>query len=285
MLIGEITLTELVDVRDRGSLDAHADIQALVRPCSTVFRAKDPIHDFVMIMREPENVHLPIAPVTDDVGCLVGCASMHEALRQAKILADQAASAMSALDIDGASYSKLSVWRLIRKRIGWLLLLIVVNVSSAGLVSAFDKVLEENVALAYFIPLLIGMGGNTGAQIATLLVSAFSSKDLSPRDFWFVFNREFVVAFVMSVPLAVVGFFVGLLVTGLDILVSLSVSVTMFTLINFSNVLGLVLPFVCAYFRIDPAVVASPMITSIIDVAGLAIYVGIALLFISPGHA
>jgi magnesium transporter len=177
-------------------------------------------------------------------------------------------------------YSVASPNQLFRKRIGWLLILIFVNLISAAVISNYEDYVREFITLALFMPLVIASGGNCGAQSATLMVRAISTSDLELSDWFKAVCKETYVGLLLGVVMAFIAAIVGQLYGG-DSDIALTIGLSMITIVFVANSFGALLPFVLSRLKIDPATASSPLITSIMDVIGLAIYFSIAVLFIS----
>lgn len=171
-------------------------------------------------------------------------------------------------------YSMSTIGVLFKKRISWLLILIIVNLSSSTVIAAYEEVLESLIALAFFIPLLIGSGGNTGAQSATLIIRAIATGDLKMKKFFKTLLKEVKIGAMLGITMAFASFFLGL-IRG-NIQVGIIVGVSMFFIIIASNIIGIILPVILTKCKLDPAVASSPLITSIADAAGLIMYFFIA---------
>ena len=173
------------------------------------------------------------------------------------------------------SYSTASVWTLYRKRIVWLSLLLVALFLSASVVAAFEETLTAIVALAFFMPVLIGCGGNTGTQSATLVIRAIAIGDLSLGNWFGVVKRELLVGLLLGVTLGGVlwlwssfwkgGAAVGQ-VAGMSVII----------IVLLANLIGSLLPIILTKIKLDPAVVSNPLITTLLDATGLLIYFSIA---------
>lgn len=171
-------------------------------------------------------------------------------------------------------YSDTGVWTLFSKRIFWLIGLILVNLVSSGIIVAYEKVLASTIALVTFIPLLIGTGGNTGSQSATLIIRALVTGDVKLSEWGKVFLKELFVGICLGVVLGAAGTALGVFRGGPE--VGLVVGLTMVSIVIVSNMIGMVLPFVLTVLRMDPAVASAPLITTITDASGLVIYFTIA---------
>ena len=174
-------------------------------------------------------------------------------------------------------YRLSSVPLLVRKRIGWLLLLFVAAGYTGTVLQAFEHELADVVALSFFIPLLIGAGGNIGSQTVTLIVRAMALNEVAARDVAWVAFKELRVGLILGLILAVIGFArAELLGVGRDI--GLVVSLTILAICIWSATIAAVLPIALRRFGMDPAVVSAPLITTVVDGTGLIIYFEIAKL-------
>ncbi|RKX66197.1 MAG: magnesium transporter [Tenericutes bacterium] len=178
------------------------------------------------------------------------------------------------------SYSAASVWTLYRKRIIWLSLLLVAGFLSSSVIAAFEKTLTAIVALAFFIPVLIDSGGNTGTQSATLVIRAIATGDLSLRKWFSVVKKELLVGLLLGVTLGVVlclwsSFWKG------GAAVGPIAGISMVIIVLWANLIGSLLPIILTKIKLDPAVVSSPLITTILDATGLLVYFSIAKWWLS----
>jgi magnesium transporter len=164
---------------------------------------------------------------------------------------------------------------LFRKRIGWLLLLFVAEAYTGTVLRDFSDELSAVVALSFFIPLLIGTGGNVGSQTVTLIVRAMALDELSLRDVAWIALKELRVGLLLGAVMAVVAFGrAQLLGVGID--VGLVVAITILAICLWAATVAAVLPLALRRLRIDPAVVSAPLITTLVDGTGLIIYFTIA---------
>ncbi len=139
----------------------------------------------------------------------------------------------------------------------------------------FEAELEQVVALSFFIPLLIGTGGNTGAQTVSTLIRAMALNEVRLRDVWRVLARELLVGVILGFLLAIIAFgraFLEVPMASLAITVALSVM----AICIWANIIGAMVPMAARRFGIDPALISAPLITTLVDASGLAIYLLIA---------
>lgn len=168
-------------------------------------------------------------------------------------------------------YLRASPLRLWRKRIVWLLVLFIAEAYTGTVLRAFEDELEAVVALAFFIPLLIGTGGNTGTQITTTLVRAMATGDVRFRDIPRVLGKELSTGFLVAATMAAAAV-VRAWTLGVGPEVTVTVAVTVAAIVMWSSFIASILPLVLKKLRVDPAVVSAPMIATIVDGTGLIIY-------------
>jgi magnesium transporter len=168
---------------------------------------------------------------------------------------------------------KASVMFLYQKRILWLFILVFMNVFSGAALSVFEHTIESLVALVFFLPLLIGSGGNAGAQSATLIIRALATGDVEPKDWFRLVGKEVLVAMLLGITMALAVSLVASL-RAPEIIVVVGLSMVCIVLVG--SVIGLLLPFIFTRFKLDPATASAPLITSIADISGVLIYFSIA---------
>ncbi len=163
---------------------------------------------------------------------------------------------------------------LYRKRVFWLILLVFANIFSGAGIAHFEELIAANVALVFFLPLLIDSGGNAGSQSATLMVRALATGDVHMRDWASMLGRELMVAALLGLTMAIAVSAVGVVRAGPA--VALVVALTMQVVVMVGSVIGMSLPFLLSHFKADPASASSPLITTIADASGIFIYFAIA---------
>jgi magnesium transporter len=171
-------------------------------------------------------------------------------------------------------YRRSSIWCLYKRRVGWLVILVFVNLVSSGVIAAYEETLQATIALAFFLPLLIDSGGNTGSQAATLIVRALATNEIQLSAWIKTLGRELFIGLLLGLTMAGASFLLGITRGGIE--VGLVVALSMLCIVVFTNLIGVVLPFILTRLRLDPAVASSPLITTIADASGLFLYLTIA---------
>lgn len=213
-------------------------------------------------------------PVVDSDGVLVGIVTSDDVLDVAEEEATEDIHLGAAVAPLRASYRDASIWELFARRVPWLLLLVFINLISSGIIAAYEETLAAALALAFFIPLLIDSGGNTGSQAATLMVRALATGDVRPREWLATLSKELMVGLALGLVVALATAGLGLFRGGAE--VGLIVGLTMVCIVVAANLIGTLMPLALRLLKIDPAVASSPLITSIADAMGLIIYFSIA---------
>lgn len=213
-------------------------------------------------------------PVVDEDGRLLGIVTVDDVLDVAEEETTEDFHKMGSVGALNFSLRDADPWLLYRKRIGWLLVLILVNVFSGLAIARYEAVIETLVVLVFFLPLIIASGGNAGSQAATLMVRALATGDVRARDWLRLWGRELGVSSVLGLTMGVAVSLIGFWRGGGDI--ALVVAAAMVAVVVMGSMVGMLLPLLLARLRIDPAVASTPLITSIADVVGILIYFSVA---------
>lgn len=176
-------------------------------------------------------------------------------------------------------YLEISPWTLWKKRSVWLLLLFVAEAYTSSVLQHFEEALESAIALAFFIPLLIGTGGNSGTQITSTLVRSMALGEVRLRDMGRVIRKEVSTSLLIALTLGLAGCLRAWMM-GIGVEITLIVSLTLVCITLWSAVVSSVIPMVLKRIGIDPAVVSAPFIATLIDGTGLIIYFKIAQHFL-----
>lgn len=215
-------------------------------------------------------------PVVDAENRLLGLLTVDDAMRVLEAEDDEDSARVGGTEPLRRPYLSVSVLQLVRSRVVWLFALIVAATLTVGVQSYFEAELDAVVALALFIPLLIGTGGNAGAQAATTVVRAMAVTDVRPMDLTRVVGRELLTGLLLGMTLAVIGFVPGALFVGTDIAVVLALTVV--CICTLATTVGATVPMVAKRVGIDPAIVSAPFISTFVDSTGLVIYFSVAKL-------
>ena len=173
-------------------------------------------------------------------------------------------------------YLKTSVWTLAKNRIIGLLILMISATVTGAIIQGFEDVLQSVVILASFIPMLMDTGGNSGSQSSTLIIRGLALGEITTKDIFKVIFKEFKVSIVVASILSSVNFLRLYFFTSAGFMVSLTVCASLFFTIVLAKVVGGILPIISKKLNLDPAIMASPLITTIVDAFALIVYFAFA---------
>ncbi|MBC7253400.1 MAG: magnesium transporter [Actinobacteria bacterium] len=230
-----------------------------------------------------QRYNLDSLPVVDSSGVLLGIVTVDDIMDVAEKEVTEDFHKSAAIAPLHMSYRDLGVTSLYSKRVTWLLMLVILNLVSSGIIASFEKTLASVIALAYFIPLLIDTGGNVGSQSATIIIRSMATGDIKLRQWLQTLTKEILVGASLGITLGVSASVVGLYRGGWKI--GLVVGISMFLIVVFANLVGTFLPFLLARMRLDPATASSPLVTTLADILGLAIYFSVANLLLNALRA
>lgn len=183
---------------------------------------------------------------------------------------------MAAMAPSEDEYLETSVFTLAKKRLIWLLVLMISATLTGRIIRGYEDVLSSVAVLMAFVPMLMDTGGNSGSQSSTLVIRGLALGEITPKDFAQVMWKEFRVSLVVGVPLALINFLRILIFDSVGFTIAFTVSVTLFITVVISKLVGGCLPLLAKKVNLDPAIMAGPLITTIVDVISLMVYFRIA---------
>ncbi|QAY59406.1 magnesium transporter [Microbacterium protaetiae] len=213
-------------------------------------------------------------PVVDSERRLVGILTLDDAARILKREESEDAARQGGVEPLGRPYLSTPITRLVRSRVVWLLVLAVGATLTVQVLEIFEATLAQLTALALFVPLLIGTGGNTGNQAATTVTRALALDEVRPRDILRVLGRELRVGFLLGLALGCLGFVIAGAIYAFPI--GLVIGLTLAAVCTVAATIGGIMPLVARAIHVDPAVFSNPFITTFVDATGLVIYFLIA---------
>ena len=272
--IKEIILAEpdqiISDISDRRfiSLNAYDDQEVAVK----VFQD----HDRVAL------------PVVDTDGTLVGIVTFDDVMDVAEEESTEDFQKFGGSEGLDLSYTKTSLFELVKKRAGWLVLLFLGEMLTASAMGYFDEEIAKAVVLALFVPLIISSGGNSGSQAASLIIRAMALGELKLKNWWYVMRKEILSGLSLGAVLGAIGLlritawqFAGFYDYGEYWLwIGISVAVSLVLIVLWGTLSGSMIPFILKRMGLDPATASAPFVATMVDVTGLIIYFTVAALFL-----
>lgn len=215
-------------------------------------------------------------PVVDKEERLTGIITFDDIMGVIDQEATEDFQKMAAMSPSEEKYLDASIFSLAKHRIIWLLVLMISATFTGGIIRKFEDLLQTAVVLTAFIPMLMDTGGNSGSQSSTLIIRGLALGEIKTKDVGKVVRKELGISLVVGFVLAIVNFFRIYLFDNVGPMISLTVSITLFMTVVISKVIGGILPIIAKKMNIDPAIMAGPLITTIVDALSLIIYFSIA---------
>lgn len=220
-------------------------------------------------------------PVVDDEQRLVGIVTFDDAIDVMQEEATEDIEKMAAIIPSDRPYLKTGVIELWKARIPWLMLLMLSATFTGIIITSFETALQAQAALIAFIPMLMGTGGNSGNQSSTTIIRGLSLGEIAIKDIMKIVFKEIRVALLCGVTLSLVNFVKVIVFDGVSFQISAVISLTLIATVFFAKLIGSTLPIFAKKIGFDPAVMASPFITTIVDALSLLIYFQIARILLN----
>lgn len=278
-LIDDLRLNQLILAEPDGKI---SDIMDNTFEALSAF---DDQEEAVRMLSKYDRVALP---VVDSGGILVGIVTVDDVLDVAEEETTEDMQLMAGMSALDTHYSQTGVTEMVRKRLGWLVLLFLGQMFTVTAMASYEETLAAATVLALFIPMIISSGGNSGSQAATLIIRALSTDDIKFDQWKQVLKRELMSGLMLGLMLGVMGTIVistWMLVRGEPLttavwLQSLTVGTSLVGVVLFGNLSGSILPFIMSKLGLDPAVTSAPFISTLVDVTGIIIYFTVAVLLL-----
>jgi magnesium transporter len=249
--------------------------------------AADSQQDALNIFRKYDRAALP---VVDSSGILVGIVTSDDMLDVAEEEATEDIQKFGGMEALEEPYMRIPLWRMVRKRAGWLIILFLGEMLTATAMANYQEELAKALVLALFLPLIISSGGNSGSQASTLMIRAMALGEVTLRDWWHVMRREVQAGVLLGAILGAIGVVRvgGWAILGEQYLhrqpygphwplVATTVGIALVGVVLWGTLSGSMLPFLLRRIGADPATSSAPFVATLVDVTGLIIYFSIAL--------
>jgi magnesium transporter len=235
------------------------------------------------VARRFDQHHFKALPIVDAEGRMKGVITVDDIVDIVRESATEDIQKIGGVEALDEPYLRITLGRLLRKRVGWLAALFVGEMLTATAMGYFEKEIARAVVLALFVPLIISSGGNSGSQASTLVIRAMSLGEVRIRDWWRIMRREFIIGLGLGAVLAVIGFTRIMVWSGLfhvygehAVSVALTVAASLVGVVLWGSLAGSMLPLGLRKAGFDPASASAPLVATLVDVSGLVIYFSIA---------
>jgi len=244
-------------------------------------KVTDPQEEAINIFRMNNRVALP---VTDDANILLGIVTVDDILWIANEEYTEDIQKIGGTEALDEPYLDINLFRLVRKRVGWLIILFLSEMLTSSAMQYFNDVIAIVVPLTFFIPLIMSSGGNSGSQASTLIIQAMALGEVTLADWWRVMRRELLSGLMLGVILGTIGFFRIVIWSSFShiygphwLLVAFTVGFSLIGIVLWGSLAGSMLPILMKKLKLDPATSSAPFVATLVDVTGLIIYFSVAL--------
>jgi magnesium transporter len=263
-LIGVVSLRDLMAGEDDDLVQ-----NVMVKEVITVFQDTDQ-EEAAKIL---ETYDLLALPVVDRYNRLLGIVTFDDIIDVIREEQTEDIYKMSAVSASRATYLESSVFALMRRRIPWLIILLLAATITTNVIAGYRHVLEAAVVLAFFIPIVTGTGGNSGTQSATLMIRGLATGELRFQDVWRIIGKEVLVGLLIGISLGILTVLRAMLLPPeVNFNEALAVGTAMVFVVIVATLVGAVAPLAISRLGMDPTVMAGPLMATLIDVSGLTIY-------------
>ncbi len=284
VISGDRRLEGIVTVKDLLLSDDDTVIEDLMET-NVIFASTT--EDQESVSEKFADYDLMALPVVDNEGRLVGIVTVDDVMDVIEQEATEDIEKLAGMIPSDKPYSRTGIVDIWKNRIPWLMFLMLSATFTSMILTSFEDMLAVQAGLVAFIPMLMGTGGNSGAQASTAVIRALSLGDIEPRDALSVVWRELRVAFLCGIALAAVNFVKMLLLDGMllhndavTVSVAATVSISIVFIVLFAKSVGSMLPILAEKLGVDPAVMANPLISTVTDAVSLLIYIYVAKLIL-----
>lgn len=238
--------------------------------------------DIEFVAKQTEKYGLITMPVVDGEERLVGIITIDDVLEVIQDETTEDFELMNALAPAEDTYFRTTVWEHSKNRIVWLLVLMLSSAITGTIITKYEMAFEAIPALVGFIPMLMNTGGNCGSQSSTLVIRGMAVDEIHLRDFFKVLWKEIRISVLVGVVLCVLNM-VRIMIQYQDFSIAFVVSITLFVIVMVSQMLGCCLPMLARRLKMDPAIMAAPLITTVVDTCSVLVYFSIAVRVLNIG--
>lgn len=262
-LIGILSLRELIVA------PAETKISELMRSEVVYVHTHDDQEDVANIFRK---YGFEAIPVVDNEKRIVGIITYDDIIDIIEAETNEDFQVMAAITPSEDEYLETSVLSLAKHRIMWLMVLMISSTITQRIIAGYESYLYSVAGLSTFIPMLMDTGGNSGSQSSTLVIRGLATGDIKPKDWYKVMWKEFRISMVVGIVLSIISYFKIIYFDKMPNNIALTVSITLIFAVMTAKVVGGALPIAAHKLKLDPAIMASPLITTIADATSLVVY-------------
>lgn len=270
VLIGFVYIADIVRNQNKSLKDLSKSITATVTP----------YEDQEVVAKLSYRYDLGEVPVVDSENRLIGIVPAEDVIDVVHDELQEDMSNITGISDQSESYLEESSFKIAKSRTTWLIICLLTATMTGFIIHKYENLLASAVALTAYIPMLMDSGGNAGSQASTTVITSLYSGELSVKDFFKVVVKEASIGLITGIILVIINFIRLMIIDKAQIRVNLTVSITLILTIIFSKVMGGILPLIADKLKVDPTVMAGPLITTVVDTLVLLIYFEVASLLL-----
>jgi len=274
-------LVDDIRIREILLVDPETKVSTLMDNRLIALNVNDPQEEAINIFRMNNRTALP---VTDDENILLGIVTVDDILWIANEEYTEDIQKIGGTEALDEPYLDMPLFRLVKKRVGWLIILFLSEMLTSSTMQHFNDVLTKVISLAFFIPLIMSSGGNSGSQASTLIIQAMALGEVKITDWWRVMRREILSGLMLGTILGIIGFLRISIWSEFStiygphwLLIASTVGFALIGVVLWGSLAGSMLPLVLKRIGADPATSSAPFVATLVDVTGLIIYFTVAL--------
>jgi magnesium transporter len=276
-------LVDFVPLRNVVVAPPQTSVLELLQNQQIFLRAADDQETAIAVFKKYD---VTILPVVDSQEVLLGVVTVDDILDVAEKEATEDIQRLGGVQALEAPYLKTSIFAMVKKRAPWLSILFVGEMFTSVAMQNYGGEIQKFVVLAFFLPLILSSGGNSGSQATSLIIRAMALQDVLMRDWWRVFRREIASGFLLGLILAVIGaarviLFQTFHIAGADYgtqypWLALAIGTSIICVVLWGSLAGAMLPIFLRFIKLDPAVCSAPFVATLVDVTGIVIFFNVA---------
>jgi len=277
---GDGVLLDDIRIREVLLADPETKVSSLMDSRLIALNVNDPQEKAINIFRMNNRVALP---VTDKENILLGIVTVDDILWIANEEYTEDIQKIGGTEALDEPYLDINIFRLVKKRVGWLIILFFSEMLTSSAMQYFSDELSIVIQLAFFVPLIMSSGGNSGSQASTLIIQAMALGEVTITDWWHVMRREILSGLMLGITLGIIGFLRIIAWVPFSkiygphwLMVATTVGCTLVGIVLWGSLAGSMLPLLLKKLGFDPATSSAPFVATLVDVTGLIIYFSIA---------
>lgn len=280
VLLDDIRIREILLVKPETRIEDIMDGRMIA------LNASDPQEEAISTFRMNNRTALP---VVDNDNILLGIVTVDDILWIANEEYTEDIQKMGGQEALDEPYLEISLFKLVKKRVGWLVILFISEMLTSTAMQFFNDEIAVVIQLTFFIPLIMSSGGNSGSQASTLIVQAMALGEVTLADWWRVMRREMLSGLMLGTILGIIGFMriwtwsqFSNIYGAHSSLIALTVGIALIGIVLWGSLAGSMLPIIMKKVKLDPATSSAPFVATLVDVTGLVIYFSVALIVMHP---